>query len=96
MVISSLRTYIWMEGLDKMANTRRIPVGISARHVHVSQEHLELLFGPGYELTPFKDLSQPGQYSRREGHSRRAERNTPERKNTRPFPESNTGGDIQD
>jgi putative phosphotransacetylase len=66
MVISSLRTYIWMEGLDKMANIRRIPVGISARHVHVSQEHLELLFGPGYELTPFKDLSQPGQYAAEE------------------------------
>lgn len=35
----------------------------SARHVHVSQEALEVLFGAGYELTPKKDLSQPGQFA---------------------------------
>lgn len=35
----------------------------SARHVHVSQKDLEALFGEGYELTPVKDLSQPGQYA---------------------------------
>lgn len=35
----------------------------SARHVHVSQEDLEILFGKGYELTKKKDLSQPGQYA---------------------------------
>ena len=35
----------------------------SARHVHVSQEALEILFGAGYELTPKKDLSQPGQFA---------------------------------
>jgi putative phosphotransacetylase len=38
-------------------------VEISARHVHVSQEHLETLFGKGYELTVKKMLSQPGQYA---------------------------------
>ena len=37
-------------------------VETSARHVHVTQEHLEILFGKGYELTKKKDLSQPGQY----------------------------------
>ena len=42
---------------------RKIPVGISGRHLHVSQEHLEILFGKGYQLTKFKDLSQPGQYA---------------------------------
>ena len=36
-------------------------VETSARHVHLSQEHLEILFGAGYELTKKKDLSQPGQ-----------------------------------
>ena len=35
----------------------------SARHVHVSRKDLEVLFGEGYELTPVKDLSQPGQYA---------------------------------
>ncbi len=41
----------------------KVPVGISARHLHVSKEDLEVLFGAGYELTHFKDLSQPGQYA---------------------------------
>ncbi|WP_066829058.1 phosphate propanoyltransferase [Collinsella ihumii] len=40
----------------------RIPVEISAKHVHLSQEHVEALFGPGYTLTPKRDLSQPGQF----------------------------------
>lgn len=41
----------------------KVLVEVSARHVHVSQEDLETLFGKGYELTPKKDLSQPGQYA---------------------------------
>lgn len=44
----------------------RIPVGVSNRHVHLSQEHLDQLFGRGYELTKTKDLSQPGQYACKE------------------------------
>jgi putative phosphotransacetylase len=43
-----------------------ITVGISARHLHVSPEHLAVLFGPGYELTVYKELSQPGQYAAQE------------------------------
>lgn len=35
----------------------------SARHLHVTQEVLETLFGEGYTLTPKKDLSQPGQFA---------------------------------
>lgn len=38
-------------------------VETSARHAHVTQEHLEILFGKGYELTKKKELSQPGQYA---------------------------------
>ena len=43
-----------------------IPVGISNRHIHLTQEHLEILFGKGYSLTHLKDLSQPGQYACKE------------------------------
>lgn len=43
-----------------------VPVGLSNRHIHLSQEHLEILFGKGFELTKMKDLSQPGQYAANE------------------------------
>lgn len=42
---------------------KQILVETSARHLHVSREHLDILFGKGYELTAKKDLSQPGQYA---------------------------------
>ncbi len=45
---------------------KKIPVGISGRHLHLSQEHLEVLFGKGYKLTVMKDLTQPGQYAAEE------------------------------
>ena len=41
----------------------QVPAGISARHVHLSREHVEMLFGTGYRLTPKKALSQPGQFA---------------------------------
>lgn len=43
-----------------------IPVGVSARHAHVSHEALEILFGKGYELTPYRDLYQPGAFAAEE------------------------------
>lgn len=43
--------------------TRYVPAGVSARHVHLSREDLDRLFGPGYALRPFKPLSQPGQFA---------------------------------
>ena len=42
---------------------KTVLVETSARHAHISKEHLEILFGEGYELTKKKDLSQPGQYA---------------------------------
>ncbi len=43
--------------------SNKVLVEVSARHIHITQEHLEILFGKGYQLTPKKDLSQPGQYA---------------------------------
>ena len=39
----------------------KIPIETSARHIHVSQEDFEQLFGPGTRLNYTKELSQPGQ-----------------------------------
>jgi len=44
----------------------KIPVEISARHVHLSSQDLDKLFGPGYELKKLKDLSQPGEFAAEE------------------------------
>ncbi len=44
-------------------DTPAIPVEISAHHVHLSQADVEILFGPGHQLTPEHALSQPGQFA---------------------------------
>lgn len=44
----------------------RIPLGISNRHVHLSPSDVEKLFGPGYEIKKFKDITQPGQFAAEE------------------------------
>lgn len=41
----------------------KVLVETSARHVHLSEEHLKVLFGEGATLTKKKDLSQPGQFA---------------------------------
>ncbi len=42
----------------------KLPIALSNKHIHLGQEDLDILFGgEGYELTPIKDLSQPGQYA---------------------------------
>jgi hypothetical protein len=45
---------------------RLIPINVSARHLHINQEHLELLFGPGSGLTKLRDLVQPGEFASNE------------------------------
>lgn len=46
-------------------STERIPIGISARHVHLTQEHVDELFGKGYQLTKKKEL-MGGQFASNE------------------------------
>lgn len=47
---------------EKKTNGFVVPVGVSARHLHLTQEHVEALFGPGYQLTKKKEL-MGGQYA---------------------------------
>ncbi len=48
--------------LDAIPRAGLVEVEVSARHVHLTREHLEILFGKGAELTPKRPLSQPGQF----------------------------------
>lgn len=43
-----------------------VPVGVSGRHMHLSRDVLESLFGKGYELSIYRELSQPGEFAAKE------------------------------
>lgn len=62
-----LITRMVMEAMEKQKNANgfMVPVGVSARHIHLTQEHVEALFGPGYQLTKKKDL-MGGQFAANE------------------------------
>lgn len=53
-------------GAKGTADDGTVPVGVSNRHIHLTAADVETLFGKGYELTPLKDLSQPGQFACKE------------------------------
>lgn len=53
-------------GKQACDNVGEVPVGVSNRHIHLSSADVETLFGAGYQLTPMKDLSQPGQFACKE------------------------------
>ena len=48
---------------DRVTCDRTIPVAISARHIHLDRAAVDVLFGEGYELTCYKEISQPGQFA---------------------------------
>ena len=49
-------------GESRDFSSEPIPVEISARHVHLTEEAVEILFGKGYQLSRKRDLSQPGEF----------------------------------
>nr|WP_312470263.1 phosphate propanoyltransferase [Neobacillus sp.] len=51
---------------EAQKDTYEIPVGVSNRHIHLSKEDLNSLFGDGYQMVKLKDLLQPGQYACKE------------------------------
>lgn len=66
-VVTSVLREVEMYGVNGLKQQKAmIPVGVSARHVHVCREDLEKLFGPGYALTKERDLLQPGEFASKE------------------------------
>ncbi|TYP55473.1 phosphate propanoyltransferase [Thermosediminibacter litoriperuensis] len=54
---------------EKLYSINKFPeviINVSARHVHLSKEHLEMLFGKNYKLTPLRELMQPGEFASKE------------------------------
>lgn len=69
MNLSDLEKTITELVIKELESTNRnnfVHVGVSARHIHLCQNDLDILFGKGYKLTEFKPLSQPGQFAAEE------------------------------
>ena len=61
-------TRLVLQAIDQNKETGNgfvVPIGVSARHIHLTQEHVEALFGPGYQLTKKKAL-MGGQFASNE------------------------------
>ncbi len=62
----TMRSVTGTSGAIRSVRARPIPVGVSVRHVHLCRQDADALFGPGYELTKKREVTQPGQYVTRE------------------------------
>ena len=56
----------YLKDIVKTQQTESFPLEVSAHHIHLSQEHVEALYGKGHQLTWHSDLSQPGQFACKE------------------------------
>lgn len=63
--VVKLVTKIVVDKIKALENYK-IPIGVSNRHVHLSQKDLDILYGLGYSLTKKIDLKQPGQFAANE------------------------------
>ncbi|MFJ7726378.1 phosphate propanoyltransferase [Neobacillus sp. NPDC097160] len=51
---------------NTLQKSKQVPIAASNRHIHLAPEHVERLFGRGYQLQKLKDLSQPNQFAAKE------------------------------
>lgn len=81
MIAGEVLDAIGRDDLAALFRSRRlpIPIGISAHHVHLTQDDVEALFGPGHQLTFRGELSQPGQFACEEQVTLAGPRGTVER-----------------
>lgn len=57
-----LRDFMALSDAGQILKTK-VRIGVSGRHIHICQEHLDRLFGQGHRLTPLRELTQPGQFA---------------------------------
>lgn len=61
-----LATFVASSSHQSAHTSLTCTVGVSGRHVHLTQDDVDAMFGAGYQLTPIKELSQPGQFASKE------------------------------
>jgi len=65
-IVGEVLSQLGTKEVKEILPPNTIPIAVSARHVHLSQEHIEVVFGKGFKLTKKADLSQPNQFAANE------------------------------